>query len=119
LKLSKFNGKIFLKLLTTTVLRGYTERAGTQNNSVIVTGAMGTYLQLTGTASLLIGLQLFSPGRVLATTQASLVTDFSSNSSALTTKSAEFVGYNLRGYNPPAPDPKAPQPKDGGAGGGR
>jgi hypothetical protein len=119
LKLSKFNGKIFLKILTTTVLRGYTERAGTQNNSVIVTGAMGTYLQLTGTASLLIGLQLFSPGRVLATTQANLVTDFSSNSSALTTKSAELLGHHLGQFTPPPPNPKEPQPKDGGAGGGR
>gem|GEM_PF-4249477 len=31
-KLSKLNGKIFLKILTTTVFRRYTEKAKAQNN---------------------------------------------------------------------------------------
>jgi len=80
---------------------------------------MGTYLRFTGIASLLISLQLFSPGRVLATTQATLPQDISSDNFFVTKKSADVFGQDLSKFKPPQPNPKEPQPKDGGAGGGR
>lgn len=85
----------------------------------MVTGAMATYLRLTGAATLLIGLQVFSPERVWAITQPSLSDHNQTHTLVVLADKVNSLKPNQNQVDPPPPDPNKKKPKDTGAGGGR
>ncbi|MFE1746072.1 hypothetical protein [Coleofasciculus sp. H7-2] len=101
--------------MVTEVFSGYTDNTGTPKSGIpkslgTVTGVMSNYFRLTGTATLLIGLQLFSPQMVSARIAPNLANNSLSNSFWSATKT-----HNLLKSGGEA---KAFQPKDNGPPGG-
>lgn len=112
-----------VKVLATEVFSGYTDNTGTPKSGTpkslgTVTGVMSNYFRLTGTATLLIGLQLFSPQMVSASINPTLPNNSPSNSfwNAAKTQNLLKSAGEAKAFEP---KDNGPPPNDGAGAGTR
>ncbi|MBD2740956.1 hypothetical protein [Coleofasciculus sp. FACHB-1120] len=112
-----------MKVLATEVFSGYTDNTGTPKSGTpkslgTVTGVMSNYFRLAGIATLLIGLQLFSPQVVSAKINPNLANNSPSDSfwSAEKTQNSLKSGRATKAFEP---KDNGPPPNDGAGAGTR